>query len=69
MIINNTHDGSAILYTHVYWDDFFSSEELEMIVGYCENKKLENGITQNEKNSFVYSIAFLVKLINYFVLM
>lgn len=51
MIINNTHEGSSILYPHVYWDDFFSNEELNMIVGYCENKKLEDGVTQNKDRS------------------
>lgn len=50
MIINNTHEGSAILYSHIYWDDFFSNEELDMIVGYCENKKMEDGKIENKTN-------------------
>ena len=48
MIINKTHNGGSILYPHVYWDDFFSNEELDMIVGYCENKKMEDGSLQRE---------------------
>jgi PKHD-type hydroxylase len=48
VIINNTHDGASIFYSHVFWDDFFSLEELNMIVGYCENKKLENGTIMEE---------------------
>lgn len=48
MIINDTFEGSSVFYPHVYWDDFFSNEELDMIVAYCENKKLTNALVQNE---------------------
>ena len=46
MIINNTAEKSSIFYPYVYWDEYFTNEELKLIVGYCENKKLEAGQVQ-----------------------
>jgi len=47
MITNYTAEKSSIFYPHVYWDGFFTNEELALIVEYCENKKLEDGKIQN----------------------
>ena len=43
MITNNTFDKSIVFQPYAYWENFFSDEELKLIIDYCENKKLENG--------------------------
>jgi PKHD-type hydroxylase len=46
MIINKTADKSSIFHSYVYWDEYFTNEELALIIEYCENKKLEDGKVQ-----------------------
>jgi len=48
MITNYTAEKSSIIYPHVYWEGYFTNEELALIVEYCENKKLENGKVQDD---------------------
>jgi PKHD-type hydroxylase len=48
MLTNNTSEKSSIIYGYVYWEDYFSNEELNLILEYCENKKLENGLVQSK---------------------
>ena len=50
MITNNTFEKSSIIHPYVYWEDYFSNEELNAIIEYCGNKKLEKGIVQSNKN-------------------
>ena len=47
MITNYTAEKSSIFYPHVYWEGYFTNEELALIVQYCENKKLEDGKIQS----------------------
>jgi PKHD-type hydroxylase len=51
MITNYPAEKSSIFYPHVYWDGYFTNEELELIVQYCENKKLEEGKIFGEDKS------------------
>jgi PKHD-type hydroxylase len=46
MIINKVAEKSSIFYPHVYWSGYFTDEELNLIIEYCENKKLEDGTVQ-----------------------
>jgi PKHD-type hydroxylase len=50
MITNNTYEKSSILHSYVYWENFFTNDELNLIVEYCENKKLEDGKVEKEIN-------------------
>ena len=43
MITNNTYEKTSTFYSYIYWEDFFSNDELKLIIEYCENKKLEEG--------------------------
>jgi PKHD-type hydroxylase len=51
MITNYTAEKSSIFYPHVYWEGYFTDEELALITEYCENKKLEEGKIQSEINN------------------
>lgn len=51
MITNNTFEKSSIIHPYVYWEDYFSNEELTAIIKYCENKKLEKGKIQSDKEN------------------
>jgi PKHD-type hydroxylase len=47
MIINNTNSKSSIFYPYVYWENYFSEQEINDIILYCENKKLETAKIDN----------------------
>jgi len=53
MITNYPAEKSSIFYPHVYWEGYFTNEELDLIIQYCENKKLEEGKIQSEINNNV----------------
>lgn len=48
MITNNPAEKSSLLYPYIYWDEYFTNEELALIIEYCENKKLEEGEVQDK---------------------
>jgi len=49
MITNNVSEKSSIIYPYVYWENYFTNDELKLIVEYCENKKLETGTVTGDK--------------------
>ena len=49
MITNYTAEKSSIFYGHVYWEGYFTNEELNLILEYCENKKLEEAKLQTNQ--------------------
>jgi len=50
MIINKTIEKSMLFHPYVYWNDFLSNEEINLIIQYCENKKLNDGsLTAGQK--------------------
>jgi len=42
MITNNPENKSVVFHPYVYWENFFAEQELNLILEYCENKKLED---------------------------
>ena len=51
MITNKTTDKSSVIFPYVYWSDYFSDDELNLIIEYCENKKMEDGRVGGNKNT------------------
>ena len=49
MITNKIEDKSSIFYPYVYWDNYFTDNELKEILIYCENKKLEKASILNDE--------------------
>lgn len=50
MIINDTFNRMPIIHPYIYWDGFFSDDEIKLITEYCENKKTEKGQVVGQDN-------------------
>ena len=53
MIINDVSNRGPIMHPYVYWDGFFTDEEIKLITEYCENKKMEKGAVIGKENEAI----------------
>lgn len=49
-LFNNPYERRRITYSHVWWDDAFSNDELKLIEEMCEEQSLEEGTLVGKDN-------------------